>query len=364
MSRLLRVELRRLGARRLTWWALAGLLAVACLTAFSVYGSARPPSAQEIAWAEDAYQQELENWEETGEEQVAQCEEGAESEGATPEDWGCDDLAPRREWFLPPEPTFVRDEVDLGDASALEALAEETGSSTDPAVAAVNASMWNGWETGTPKIATSALAVLAVVFVLGVSFVTAETSSGALGMWLTFEPRRRRVFWSKAAAAGIGAVPLTALGVAATVAAVYAVYAGFGTLGDLTASRWVEIAELGGRVVVAGAAFAMIGVALGALFRNAAAAIGAGAVLAVLGVVASGVADAAQRWNPAVNLTAWIEGGAVYSHPVCAPAESGVVECPWVEEAVSQTQGGLYLLALTVVLLLVSVLVFRRRDVS
>ncbi|MCK9796027.1 ABC transporter permease subunit [Isoptericola sp. 4D.3] len=364
MSRLLRVELRRLWARRLTWWALAGLLGVACLTAFSVYGMAKPPSAEEVAWAQDAYEQELQAWEETGEEQVAECAEGAESEGITPEEWGCDQLAPRREWFLPPEATFVRDEVDLDDQAALEAFAQDTGTTADPEVAAVNSSIWNDWESGTPTIATSALAVLAVVFVLGVSFVTAETSSGALGMWLTFEPRRRRVFWSKAAAAGLGTVPVTVLGVVASIGAVYAVYAAFGTLGNLTASRWAEIAGFGGRVVVAGVAFAMIGAALGAMFRHAAAAAGAGAVLAVVGVVASSVAEAAQRWNPVVNITAWIESGAVYGRAVCGPSESGVVECPWVEETVSQTQGGLYLLGLTLVLLLVAALVFRRRDVS
>ncbi|MGF0117509.1 ABC transporter permease subunit [Promicromonospora sp. Marseille-Q5078] len=362
--RLLRVELRRLWARRLTWWALIGVLAVTGLTVFSVYGTAKPPSAAEVAQAEEAYQQELQNWEETGDDQVAECEEAEADDPDPAADYACDDMAPRREWFLPPQPVFVPDAVDVTDQAELDAFAQETATTADPQVAAINSSLWNDWEAGTQQVATSSLAIVAIAFVLGVSFVTAETSSGALGLWLTFEPRRRRVFWSKAVAAGAGTVPLSVAGIAALLGGVYAVYAGFGTLGDLSASRWGEIAAFAGRLVVTATAFAMIGAALGAVFRNAAAAVGAAVVLGWVGVVVTGAIGSAEAWSPSVNVLAWLEGGAVYGSQTCAPGESGIVECTWVEKAVSQTQGGLFLLALTVVLLLIAAVVFRRRDVS
>ncbi|MFD6177913.1 MULTISPECIES: ABC transporter permease subunit [unclassified Isoptericola] len=364
MNRLLRVELRRLWARRLTWWALVGVLAVAAMTAFSAYGSARPPTETQLAEAEQMYQQELASWEESGDEQVAECKESEEADPDPAVDYGCDDMEPRLDWFLPPQPYFVPPAAEAPD---LDTYAEERGldgDDVDPRAAAINTSMWSDWGAGTQRIATSALAVVAIAFVLGVSFVTAETSSGALGLWLTFEPRRRRVFWSKAVAAGAGTIPLTVLGTVALIGAVYAVYAAFGTVGDLTAERWGEIAGFGGRLVVEATALAMIGAALGAIFRHAAAAIGVAAVLAWVGTLVTGAFDVAQAWNPVVNLGAWLNDGAVYNTQQCAPGESGIVDCVWVEKVVSQAQGGLYLLALTVVALIVAAVVFRRRDVS
>ncbi|MFC8598188.1 ABC transporter permease subunit [Isoptericola sp. NPDC057191] len=364
MSRLLRVELRRLWARRLTWWALLGVIAVAALTAFSAYGSAKPPSDAELAEAQAMYEQELKNWQESGDEQVADCKESEESDPDPAANYGCDDMEPRLDWYLPPEPYFV---PPASDSTDLGAYAEERGldpADVDSRAAAISTSMWIDWGAGTQRIATTALAVVAIAFVLGVSFVTAETSSGALGLWLTFEPRRRRVFWSKAVAAGAGTIPITVLGTVALIGGVYAVYASFDTVGDLTASGWAEIAGFGGRLVVESTALAMIGAALGAIFRHAAAAIGVAAVVAWVGTLVTGAFDVAQRWSPVVNLSAWLQGGAIYNTERCAPGESGIVECTWVEKVVSQTQGGLYLLALTVVLLLVAVVVFRRRDVS
>ena len=46
-----------------------------------------------------------------------------------------------------------------------------------------------------------------VAFLLGPSFVGAEFSSGSIGNWLTFEPRRLRVYGSKLIAAGAGMLP-------------------------------------------------------------------------------------------------------------------------------------------------------------
>ncbi|AEG44905.1 ABC transporter permease subunit [Isoptericola variabilis] len=353
MTRLLRVELRRLWARRLTRWMTVAVLAVVAITGASAFSMASPPTEAQIAEAERFYADELAWWEEHGEEQVASCKE---DEAAQPEpvDWGCDDMAPRLEHFLPPTTTFVPS-------------AEQRGSmgpeSTDPAVAAVYSSLWYGWG-GLAAAAQSATFLLVIAFVVAVSFVTAETSSGALGMWLTFEPRRQRVYWSKAAAAGLGTVPLVLLGWAAVVGVVYAAHAWYGTLGDVTPQVWGEVAAYTGRLVVAGAATAVVGVALGVLLRHAAAAIGAAVVLLWASSVFSYGLGELQRWMPALNLRAWVDAGATYGTTTSLVAEDGTYYEEWVERAVSQTQGGVYLLVLTALLTLVAVLVFRRRDVA
>lgn len=359
--RLLRVELRRLWARRLTKWASLVVVAVLALSAVTVLGTAEPPTEAQLAEAERFYQQELELWEENGEEQVASCEESEAADPTPGVDYGCDDLAPKREWFLPPQFTFVPPAGQTADdVSADMGLAPDV----DPLVSEVHALPWNAWETGTNSIATYAVFFLVVAFALGVSFVTAEVTSGALGLWLTFEPRRQRVYWSKASAAAIGTLPFTVLGFVALVGVVYAIFASFGTLGDLTTERWFEIAAYGGRFVAAGAAFAMIGAALGALFKHAAAAAGVALVVAWGSTVFTMALGEAQRWAPSVNITAWLESGAVYGAQTCAAGTDGVVSCEWVERAVTQTQGGLYLVALTAVLTLVAALVFHRRDVN
>src|ERR671916_825277 len=125
-------------------------------------------------------------------------------------------MAPRRDAYLPQTFTFVPD----GENPNLEAQYGVDPATADPQVADIHASPWNVWGTGTNAIATSAVFLLAIVFALGVSFVTAEVTSGALGLWLTFEPRRQRVYWSKAVAAALGTLPFTVVGLAALVGTV------------------------------------------------------------------------------------------------------------------------------------------------
>ncbi|SKC65577.1 ABC transporter permease subunit [Krasilnikoviella flava] len=362
MSRLLRVELRRLWARQITRWACVGVLALAAISGLAVYLSAPPPSAQEVANAQEMFAADQEAWETDGEQQVASCEADAEAEGRTPEEWGCDQMAPRLEYYLPPTQTFVP------DATQQELMfgAEEVDADDDATAAAVEeirGSVWNGW-AGLASLDDVAVLLVLVALVVGVSFVTAEINSGSLGMWLTFEPRRQRVYWAKAAAAALGTVPLVLVGFALLVAASYAVYASFGTLGGLTGAVWLEVAAFTGRLVAAGAALAAVGVALGVLFKHAAAAVGVVGVVAWGSLVFGFGLGELQRWLPTTALTAWLQGGSVFSTERCTPSADGVFECLPVDHVVTTTQGGLTLLAVTAVLTLLAALVFRRRDVS
>ncbi|CAM3703220.1 ABC transporter permease subunit [Isoptericola cucumis] len=362
MMRLLRVELRRLWARRVTRWACVGILVLAALSTVVAYGTARPPSPQEVAAAEGAYAAELEVWEAEGAEQVADCEASAEAEGATPQEWGCTDMEPRLDWYLPPSQTFV---ADAGQDPAV--FGSESVNTDDPATAAavqeVRGSVWNGW-AGLSSLDDLAMLLLMGALVVGVSFVTAEVNSGSLGMWLTFEPRRQRVYWSKATAAAIGTAPLVVAGFALLVASSYAAFASFGTLGDVTGAVWAEVAAFTGRLVLAGAALAAIGVALGVLFKHAAAAVGVVAVVAWASLAFGYAFGELQRWLPTTALTAWLQGGSVFTVENCTPAADGVFECVPVDHVVTTAQGGLLLLAATVVLTGAAMLVFRWRDVS
>lgn len=362
MSRLLRVELRRLWARQITRWACVGILALVVLSGAATYLSAPPPSDQEVANAQEMFAADQEAWEKDGEQQIADCEAGAEAEGATPADWGCDQLAPRLEWYLPPTQTFVPDA-----AQQAMMFGDEDPSTDDDATAAavkeIRASVWNGW-SGLASLDDLAVLLLLVALVVGVSFVTAEINSGSLGMWLTFEPRRQRVYWSKAVAAAVGTVPLVLVGFALLVGASYAVYASFGTLGDLTGAVWLEVAAFTGRLVAAGAVLAALGVALGTLFKHAAAAVVLVGVVAWVCLAFASLLGEAQRWLPTTALSAWLQGGYAYTTERCSPDADGVFSCVPVDHVVSTAQGGLTVAALAVVVTLLAVLVFRRRDVS
>ncbi|MEG3616810.1 ABC transporter permease subunit [Isoptericola haloaureus] len=361
--RLLRVELRRLWMRRVTWGGLLLALVVAGLGVAGQIGSAQPPTDRQVAEAEAFYAEELERWEENGEQQVEQCEE-AEAEAAADDpgaDFGCDDMAPRLEYFLPPTVSFVPD-ADDREAAAF-GVPPDRGESQDPRVAEIEQSLWTGW-SGVGAAAGYAPAFLMLAFVVGVSFMTAERSTGALGMWLTFEPRRSRVYGSKALAAALGTVPLVVAGWVAVAGGIYTLHAVFGTVGPVAAEDWVEIGAFSARLVVAGVLCAAVGTALGVLLRHAVAAVGAVAVVLWAGAVFGYPLGAAQRWTPTTNLTAWLEGGTAYGVAQELRDETGMVTTTWTTEVVTGLQGGLYLLAVAAVLTLLAVVVFRRRDVA
>jgi ABC-2 type transport system permease protein len=336
MRRLLKVELRRLRARRLVRWAAVGTVALAVLTVAVAYMSSMPPSDAELADARVFHQQQLEDWEENGDEYVAQCEadEEAAQDVEPGADFGCDQMeAPLLEHFYTPTPTFVGDE--------------------------------ESWPAPGLTTVTQLAPLLALFAVLvGVSFLTAEISTGAIGLWLTFEPRRQRVYWSKALAAALGVLPVVVVAYVVMAGGGYGAYALNGQLGDVSSGTWAELAAVGGRLVLAAALVAATGAALGALLRHAAAALGlAVGWFAVVESVVAAWAPETQRWLVQTNLSAWIEGGTTYWVDQCTTDATGSV-CESVEHAVSQTQGGLLLLGLTAVLSLVAVLVFRRRDVA
>jgi len=361
--RLLRVELRRLWARRVTRWASVGVLLLVALGGYSAYETATPPSAQEIADAKQFYADELDWWEENGDEELASCLEGAEAEGMTAAEWGCEDMEPSLENYLPPTETFVPTAENLEQMGGMEGMPVEDAAPNAAAVQEIQESVWSWW-SGLGALDDMAMFLLMIALVVGVSFVTAETNSGSMGMWLTFEPRRQRVYWSKAAAAALGTLPLVVVGFALLFAAAYSAYAAYGALGEMTTQIWGEVGTFTARLAAVGLLAAAVGVALGILLRHAAAAVGAVAVVLWCSMVFGYPLGELQRWLPTVNLSAWLGGGTVFTVDKCSPGADGVYSCTSVNHVVTTGQGGLYLLLVGAVLTFVAVVVFRRRDVS
>lgn len=328
MMRLLSVELDRYRSRRLNQVAALGMVGLVALMLLSLWSAARPPSAADQASMEENLLVNQQYWDENHEADEAQCLADREADpGYDPTiDYGCSWERPTAEmWFGLPSTFETRAETLVSDVG---------------------------------------LGFLMLAFVVGVSFVAAEFGTGAMGNWLTFEPRRTRVYASKVAAAALGVIPAAVVGVVLLVAGAWLVFSHWGTLGDVTGDVWAATAVSGLRLVLAVVGFSALGVALGTLMRNTAAAVG---VLVAYVVVVEGIVrgqiDGFQTWFLQLNLSAVLSGVGEYWYDVCTSSPQGRV-CEGFPGTVSLTHGALVLTAVVAVVVVVAGLVFRRRDVS
>ena len=189
--RLLGVELRRLAARRLIGFVRLGGLAAVVLVVVGAWFSAQPPTDAQLAEAQAVYDQELEYWEQEGDQMLADCLEAEEAERelmGEEVDFGCDQMEPQLEWYLPYSPPLE--------------------------------------EILTSNLATMAFLPVMLTLIIGVTATAAELSTGTMSTWLTFVPQRTRVVLSKIAASALVAVPLTALIMALIVGGLYGVAVG------------------------------------------------------------------------------------------------------------------------------------------
>lgn len=327
---LVRVEIRRILARRMAAAvAAAGVLAL-LLVLVGVWRSVQPLTADQIAEGERAYQQELEWWEENGEQMIADCLEAERSEEeltGQDMDFGCEQQTPpQREWFIP-EPAPMH-------------------------------------ETVVPQVAAFAVLLAFLTFLVGVTSTAAEISTGALGTWLTFVPRRMLVLATKLTAAAAVTVPLTAALVGITVAGLWAINQAYGLTGGMTPTLWGDLLWLSVRIVVLGGVAGLLGAALGVLLRHTAAALGVvvGYVLVVESMVA-GLLPGLQPYLLRTNAAAWVSDGATYWVNTCTVTDMGTT-CESVEKTVSLLHGATVLGLVGVALVVVTAAVFRRRDVA
>jgi ABC-2 type transport system permease protein len=331
--RLLKVELKRFWARRLTWVAFVGLVGLVIVSAVGTFFSLAPPSAQEMQWMEESYQSTLEDWEANGDEYYQQClaDEAAEREandGGTTWNWDCESNLepPNRDDWLSIHPSFSDEaERDVEGYGVLLGFA---------------------------------------ALIVGASFFAAEMATGAISNWLTFEPRRTRVYLSKLGAAALGIIPIAVTSLAVSVAATWLVYAARDLLGSPDADLWRVVTLTAVRITLLMIATAVIGSALGAITRHTAAVIGLAVGWVVVDqLVFFGIFPRFQQWSGLNNLQAWIANGTMYYADKCTVTANGR-ECQTVESTLSMAHGGVYLAVLTALAVAVGLLIFRRRDVA
>lgn len=324
--RLLGVELLRLRSRAAIVLLLIAGLASTALFAWAAYSSAQPMTEAQLEEAERQWELAQEDWEEHGPEQVEQCEEAeaTESELAGEQlDFGCDEMAPERGWYLWEPPPF-----DEFVASALQ---------------------------------SGQMIMLLVALMVGVTFVAAEFSSGSIGTWLTFEPRRLPVFGSKVAATALTGLGFGLLWSSLFLGANAGGYALAGSAVMLEATQLHMVLRVGATAM----AVAVAGAALAFLVRHTAAALGVaiGYLIAVDLIALTMVVPGGQRWTVTNNVTAWTTGRpASYYEEICT-VEAGGTMCDYVERTVSMTQGGIVTLAVVLVVTVLALVTFRRRDI-
>lgn len=328
MIRLIRVEMRRLLARRITLVGLLLLVAMVVATVGSMAGQAAPVSAQQRAQAQATHDQEARNLPQMIEDcRTAQAE--ARAAGDPGADFQCEaQRAPS-----------VEDLLDV----------------TTPA-----------------RMLTTALTALAMLlvfftFLVAASGTAAELTTGSMATWLTFVPRRAQVFVSKAIAALLVLVPLAVVTVLLAGGAVVALYSIRGTWQAPTGEELRPILALAGRLVGLGALSALAGTCWGMLTRSTAASVGLflGWTLIVENIIGALAAKVpglthAPRWTLQTNISALVEGEGRYFIEECTA--SGACTTP--TYTFSAAAAGLYLTALALGLALVTVVVFRRSDVT
>ena len=315
LLRLVAAESNRLLSRRFTWIALVIVLLAIGAFQFAVNASLRPPTAAEQASSQAQYQEARRFW--------------GENEGT------CDNAG------NPPDCRYP--EPQLGEFSFNRPFAEVTAESLQVSIY---------------------LTALTALMVAG-SFIGAEYSSGSIGNWLSFLPRRGRVFASKlvtiAGFSALGSALATgsALAVAVVLARTYQIpVAGLG----------VELGMLGRGVLVA-VALAVIGFCIGTIGRHTAAAIGALLGYLFVWFVRNAILSEsawAQRltpWTPEGNLAAVVNGSHQYFVPTRTVGPEGM-SIDYLQQTISLTHGLAYWAVLLAVVIVVTAVIFRRRDVS
>lgn len=331
MSALLRAELARVRARPLVLGMLLLVLLGGVGLVLSGWWATRPPSPAQLEAAQSELAGAQELWQAEGEEVVARCRElqaEARADGSEV-DHLCDGMAPTLERFLPYRPGLA------------EILAEKL-----------------------PTFGTTAALAMAMT---AAGLVTSEFRSGAIATWLTFAPRRGRVFLAKLAAALAAGLVVALVPAVLTLGGLVAVCtlngAGWGAdaawaAGLVTSAwRWLVVG-LAAAATLHGLAFAL---------RHAAAVIGV-VVWWVLTVESALplVLPAAGWLRVSTNVRAVVEGVAWYDVPACvadATSPTGRT-CELVTHTVGAGQGALVGGALVVLVVVGGWLSFRFRDVT
>ncbi|HEY5247442.1 MAG TPA: ABC transporter permease subunit [Dermatophilaceae bacterium] len=330
MMRLTKVELRRLFSRRLTAIALLGALLLTGLMLFSTYQQAKPLSGAELTSQRANFDQARKDWEVNGAQQVKDClaqQAPVQTADRKAVALGCAQMEPKWETWGKPEARFT--------------------------------------ETMPNTLLAGSYLLAFIGFVVGAGFLAAEFSSGSMANWLTFEPRRIRVYASKLTAAGLGLIPVTVGVLGLLTGGVWLIVGHLGSTAGTTSKFWDDLGWMGARSVALALAAAVAGAACGVLLRHTAAVIGiAMGYLVLVEAVFGQSLQNVRPWLLELNFNGWLQHGARYYPNVCTTDSQGLYQCQQVEKLLAFSHSSTYLGLLVVFIVGLAALVFRRRDVS
>ena len=318
--RLLGVELGRLRSRP----AVVVILLLTLLLGGLLVGSAaydtRPVSDQERATAE----QLLERQQEASQKDFEDClEDPASYFGGDATEADCEGTLPTLDWFL------TRAQLDL------QGELDNRG--------------------------TTLMVLLACVGILvGATFAGADWGSGSMSNQLLFEPRRLRVWVTKAVAVVLACTAAATVVLAAFWASMGVIASSRGI--DVAPETWSAILQTSGRAACLVAGVTLGGFALTMLLRHTVGTLG---LLFGYAVVGEGLAaalpvDKMSQWSMASNVMAWLhDRQEIYDESICGGSQGACT--PYYTLHLTHAAG--YLGVLLLLAVLVSVFFFRRRDV-
>lgn len=329
MMRLTKVELRRLFSRRLTSIALLGAFAFTGLMLFDAYQQAKPLSSQQLAFQKTQFDQAHQSWELNGVQQFKDCQKKqAIAKKSDPNiDYRCNDMEPKWANWGKPKVKFA----DLMHSVLLN---------------------WS-------------YLIAFIGYLIGAGFVAAEFSSGSIGNWLTFEPRRMRVYASKLVAAGVGLIPAILALLGLLIGGVWLITAHYGSAAGTTGKMWSDLGFMTGRSITLAVVAAVVGAAMGTLLRHTAAVIGiAMGYLVLVEAIFSHSLQNMQLWLLRINMEGWLQHGTKYFLTTCKTDSQGNYRCDGVEKLLGFGHSATYLGSLVVLVVALSAMAFRRRDVN
>ncbi len=320
--KLVLVELTRLRSRRAIAVLIAGAFVIAAILLGNQLWSNRPVPASELAAAQARADREAKQPYVARE--IRRCERNPQDYlGPTPSDASCAEaLKPRAEWFLnrqPLDPVNLSRDLPLGIA-----------------------------------LFTGVIAVL-----IGATMIGAEWSAGSVGTQLLFESRRNQVWTAKAVAIGAATAVLGLLVFTLVWTGILLAYQAWSET-PLPDGFSRDLSETGLRVVAFTAVAGLAGYAITMAVRHTVVVLGMMLAYSVIGeAFLRGFFPRVEPWLVSNNTFAWIQDG----YEITLYPDQCFDECRPTVEKLTLLDSAVYFGVLTAVLLGLSLLIFRRRDV-
>ena len=329
--RLVRVELRRILARRVLGLAVLAAVAVSLMALFGVHQLSVSLN-QQRAGAQEMLEAAREWWEPVPLEDYQVCirdEDRLRQEtGQGDIDFGCEQLRrpPVLQDFMPVYPSMA------------DQYRELLGYLVYP--------------------------LLFLGLAVGSTSIAAEFAHRTMGSWLTFVPRRVPVFTAKVCAAALVSVPIVTVGLALVLLGVPALFRYHGIDDGVTGAEWTSLGWMALRIVGLGSMAAAFGAGLAFLVRHTAIVLGLllGYALLAEGIL-RGFFPSLTPWLLGINLDAFVDHGTTWTQwPLFC--DDVTVSCEATIHEISFAHGGLVLGALLALTLGLALLRFVRADVE